>query len=68
MVMNDVFSSNISKIGYDSGTLHVIFNNGSYYTYSNVPEGLYIGLMLAASKGSYFARNIKSNYSFTRIR
>lgn len=62
-----VNSSNLSAIGYDSGTLYVRFNSGHLYTYSNVPEFVYKNLMGASSKGSYFAANIKNYYRCTQI-
>lgn len=67
MEMHLVSSSNIHSIGYDSETLHVRFSNGSYYTYNGVPESLYMGLMLAASKGSYFAAHIKPFYHGNKV-
>ena len=44
-----VQSSNLSSIGYDSGseTLEIEFLNGSIYEYRNVPQVIYDALMKA---------------------
>ena len=43
MEMVSVDSANISEIGYDPDTnkLHVVFNNGALYHYSEVPQETY---------------------------
>lgn len=67
MNMIPVSSSNISSIGYESGTLYVAFNRGGLYAYSGVPEYVYRGLMSASSHGSYLASNVKGVYPYRRI-
>lgn len=67
MNMVPVSSSNISSIGYESGTLYVAFNRGGLYAYSGVPEYVYRGLMSASSHGSYLASNVKGVYPYRRI-
>lgn len=67
MEMIPVQSSNIASIGYESGTMHIRFHSGGLYTYSDVPEFLYMELMSAASKGRYFHAHIKGRYGDTRI-
>lgn len=67
MKMIPVQSSNIASIGYESGTMHIRFHSGGLYTYSDVPEFLYMELMSAASKGRYFHAHIKGRYDDTRI-
>lgn len=67
MRMIPVSSSNISSIGYESGTLYVAFNSGGLYAYSGVPESVYNALMSASSHGSYLARHIKGVYPYRRI-
>lgn len=66
MEMQSVNSSNIRGIGYDADTheLHVKFNSGKKYVYSNVPETEYKGFINAGSHGSHFNRYIKGVYTF----
>lgn len=64
-----VSSTNILSIGYDgeSQTLEIEFNNGSIYQYFDVPLIIYEDLMHAASKGQFFAMNIKGIYRYSRV-
>jgi len=59
-------SSNLSKATYDPDieNLTIEFNDGSSYTYMNVPRATYRGLTLAGSAGGYFHRHIKGRYSY----
>lgn len=68
MFRNFVSSSDINSVGYDRGTLEVEFHSGGIYQYHNVPESVYHSLMSASSHGEYFARNIKNDYPYTKIR
>lgn len=68
MNLTPVSSSNLSAVGYESGTLYVSFHNGGYYSYNNVPEYVFHELLNAPSKGVYFSENIKNSYTFTRLR
>ncbi len=67
MQMIPVPSSDIASIGYEGGTLYVLFHSGGLYSYSNVPESVYTGLMSANSHGKYFHANIKNSYSFSKL-
>ena len=67
MKMIPVSSSNLSSVGYENGTLHVRFNSGSLYSYSEVPSYVYDELLNAPSKGRYLAAHIKGHYSYNRI-
>lgn len=69
MDMLPVISSNLDSVGYDamSKTLYVRFHSGKSYSYSNVPESVYRGLMEASSKGRYFAANIRDSYQYTPL-
>jgi KTSC domain len=70
MQRTSVSSSNIAAIGYDAKqqVLEVEFLNGSVYQYSGIPESLYIGLMNAASHGSYFDNHIKKvGFAYQKI-
>ncbi len=60
-----IASSMIQSAGYDaqSQTLDVEFKNGRIYSYANVPQSEYDGLMGASSAGKFFLSNIKGVYS-----
>lgn len=62
MDMTSVDSSFIASIGYKDGTLHILFSSGKLYSYSNVPESVYIDFMNAPSHGKYFHAYINSAY------
>ena len=65
-----VSSSNIDEVSYDenSQTMTIEFNSGARYLYRDVPKGVYERLINAASKGGYFADNIRPNFTGIRIR
>jgi hypothetical protein len=67
--MIPVSSSNVASLGYDAETqtVYVRFTNNSLYTYKNVPEGEYQGLLNAPSVGSYLHRNYKNVYPYERL-
>lgn len=67
MNMIPVVSSNLSAVGYESRTLYVRFNDGSLYSYDNIPVEVYQGLMNASSKGQYLATFVKGRYPYRRI-
>lgn len=64
-----VQSSNLSSVGYDSGskTLEIEFHGGGIYQYSNVPFEIYNSLLDASSKGKFHHRYIKYNFSYRRV-
>lgn len=57
-------SSNVAGAAYDeeTRTLTVKFHSGSSYTYQNVPESIYQGLLDADSAGKYFNAHIKDKF------
>jgi lysyl-tRNA synthetase class 2 len=59
----------ITSIGYDAqGTiLEIEFRSGRTYRYFDVPEFLYRGFVLAASKGQYFTGRIDSRFRFEEV-
>lgn len=65
-----VESSNIASVGYKKTEqlLEIRFNTGSVYQYNNVPSEIYEQLQAADSKGSYFSSNIRSSYTYKRIK
>jgi len=50
-----------------TGTLEMFFKNGNEYTFFNVPEAIFLGLLHAESHGQYFIKHIKENYEFTKL-
>jgi len=61
-------SSNLASCDYspETRTLSVTFKGGGTYSYADVDEATYQGLLSAASPGRYFAENIKDTFTFTR--
>lgn len=58
-----VTSSAIRKVGYEGSTLAVLFHSSdTIYQHPHVPLAVFLGLMAAASKGSYYARFIRGRY------
>ena len=45
-----------------TGALEIFFKNGSNYTFFDVPEAIFLGLLHAESHGQYFIKHIKENY------
>ena len=65
-----VVSSNIHSVGYTRAdrVWGIEFHSGSVYQYSGAPESVYLGLMNAVSKGSYFDAYIKkAAYSYRQV-
>lgn len=67
--MIPVSSSNVESVGYDSMNqiLYVRFLSGALYTYKEVFQNDYDGLLNAPSVGSYLYQNIKEVYPYKRI-
>lgn len=65
-----VKSSNLKSVGYDQSTniLEIEFLSGGIYQYFKVPNQIYLALMKATSKGSYFHKNIKNAYEYNRVK
>jgi len=59
-------SANLAEATYDPDVenLDITFNDGSSYTYMNVPNSVYRALTLSPSAGSYFHRNIKGRFPY----
>jgi hypothetical protein len=47
-----------------SQTLDVVFTSGEIYRYSNVPLPLYLDLLQADSKGTFFNAHIRNQFPF----
>ena len=70
MTRHSVSSSNIASIGHDpdTKTLEVEFTgNGHVYRYAGVTPDEHRELMNAGSIGSHFHRNIRSNYTGSKV-
>lgn len=69
MIRQPVQSSNLHAVGYykDTKVLEIEFIKGGVYRYFDVPEQVYLGLMSAASKGTYFLEHIRGHYRYERI-
>lgn len=65
MEMQTVKSSLLDKVGYDAETktlvIHML-NSLDVYTYKDVPQSIYDGLIDADSKGTYFVDKIKGKF------
>jgi|SRR5215471_18069400 len=57
-------STCIESAGYKSGYLTIQFQDGSIYTYEDVPPSAYSALKISVSKGWHFNKYIRDNYSF----
>jgi hypothetical protein len=68
MERDSVDSSNLVSVGYDlpAQYLEIEFKRGAVYGYSGVPRSVYLGLMMAISKGGYHAANIKWLFAYSR--
>jgi len=61
-----VRSKDLAIVGYDAvlKTLEIAFRSGGVYTYSEVPEEIYQGLMQASSMGIFFRDQIKEKLGY----
>ncbi len=57
-----VNSSAIAAVGYFAGILTVRFHSGRTYDHPGVPEWVFLGLLAASSKGSFYNRHIRGRY------
>jgi KTSC domain len=63
MSMNSVSSSAIAAVGFERGTLAVLFHTSdTVYLHHGVPYSVYAGLMQAASMGAYYNAFIRGRY------
>lgn len=64
--MDFLDSSVIRSADYDpdARTLEVTFTTGRVYTYFDVPEWKYDGLITASSAGEYFNMHIRDQHAF----
>ena len=65
-----VHSSTLRSVGYDEDNhiLELEFASKEVYRYYNVSGGIYLGLMIAQSKGSFFNVSIKDKYEYKKLK
>jgi len=70
MERTSVHSSTLRSVGYHdtSFILELEFTTRTVYQYSNVPASVYLALMNAHSKGTFFNNYIKDRYRCRKIR
>ncbi|MDU5262198.1 MAG: KTSC domain-containing protein [Clostridium celatum] len=56
MIMKEVSSSRMSKVGWENNTLYVQFKNGVVYAYENISENEYINFISSPSLGSELSK------------
>lgn len=68
VVMMEVASSSIARIGYDEAQLelYVEFKRGDTYVYAPVPPHVHLELMGSASKGNFVNLQVKPRYGVRR--
>lgn len=67
MEITTVNSPDISRIGFQNGTLYVEFKSGRVHTYYAVPESIFTEFSDADSQDRYFRERIKPFYTYRRI-
>ncbi len=67
MIMIEVESSNVYKVGYNEKMLYVQFRNGYEYEYQNVEYEVFEKFLNSNSKGSFVHRHLKDKYPYKRI-
>lgn len=67
IALTPVKSSNIAKLGWSDGVMHVEFSNGGLFSYPGISSQDYNELLAAKSIGSHFAKHIKSKYKGTKL-
>lgn len=60
-------SDSIAYVRYQEGNFDIEFNNGNCYTFKNVPELTYKDFLNASPKGTFYNKNINSQYDFKTL-
>lgn len=70
MQRTEVESTTLRSVGYEpaEGILELEFTSGAVYQYFDVPVSVWQGLLRAESKGKYFNREIRDDYSALPVR
>ncbi len=69
MISTAIESTVLASITYDEPNrlLFIEFRGGAIYRYFGVPLTIHQGLLAAPSKGAFFNRFIRPQFSFTRM-
>ncbi len=67
IALTPVKSSNIAKLGWNDGVLHVEFSNGGLFSYAGVSNQLYNELLGAKSIGAHFAKHVRPKFKGTKL-
>lgn len=69
MTITAVESTTLARIAYDelAHALYLEFRDRTIYCYREVPYSTYVELLRAQSKGAYFNRSIRGQFSHRRI-
>jgi len=67
MNMAAVKSSNISKAGYENGTMRIQFSNGTQYDYKGVSPQIFDDFISAKSQGRYYHTVIRARFTGTKV-
>jgi hypothetical protein len=67
MDLVNVSSSNLAAVGWQSGTLRILFHSGVTYDYLNVPAEVHAALMAASSKNEFFTAYVKNRFSYKKV-
>jgi hypothetical protein len=63
VILIPVSSSSIRAVGYNGSTLAVLFHRSdTVYEHPRVPLSVFLGLMRAESKGTYYNQHIRGKY------
>lgn len=65
--LTPVKSSNIAKLGWNDGVLHVEFSNGGLFSYSGITNQAYNELLTAKSIGAHFAKYVRPKHKGTKL-
>ena len=70
MLRQAIQSSELRSVGYDesASVLEAEFHSGEVYQYFDVPAELVLGLLEADSIGRYFNAQIRSKFTFKKVR
>jgi hypothetical protein len=62
--MPDLVSSYLASADYDeeTSTMTITFKNGASFAYANVPKATFEALIASPSHGSFFHRQIRSQF------
>jgi hypothetical protein len=67
MEWTTVQSSNLDAVAFMDGVFYVRFKGGQEYSSEEVSAGLYMQLLAAPSKGSFFHEQIKSKFTLKKV-